>query len=355
MSSAWRPMNGTDRLSGAETAEISRQIAGLATAGLPLAHGLTALGEELPPGRLRRSMSRLAESLKSGDSLDEAMENQKAKIPPHLRGLVIAGLRSGRLGDILSRFSQYVSIGTDLKRRFWLSLAYPALTVCIAATLFVFICLVVVRQFDAIYRDFGVPLPRLTIALLQVARVVNDIWVPMAIVVGAFAFMMVAGRLVLPPRLQRSLAGRLPVIGIIWLTTSRAEFCHLLALLLESDLPLPEALRLAGEGVQDARVESVSRVMADQVESGMTLAQAMAKGRLFEAGLPRLIGWAEKQKSLPAVLHVAGAMFESRARTFSTFIGTLLNVLCALAVMFLVMIVPALFIPLITLISRLSG
>ena len=97
------------RLSGAETAELSRQIAGLASAGLPLAHGLVALGEELPRGRLRRSMNELAGTLESGVTLDEALEEQRDRIPPHLRGLVIAGLRSGRLGDILSRFSEYVA------------------------------------------------------------------------------------------------------------------------------------------------------------------------------------------------------------------------------------------------------
>jgi len=164
-----------ERLSGADAALLSRQIAGLATAGLPLAHGLVALGEELPRGRLRRSMNRLASALESGVTLDEALEIQKASMPPHVRGLVKAGLESGRLGDVLSRFSQYVAVGGDLKGRLWLNLAYPIMIVCIAAALFLFVCLVVVAQFDAIYRSFSVPLPRLTVALLIVARAVEQV------------------------------------------------------------------------------------------------------------------------------------------------------------------------------------
>ena len=66
-------------------------------------------------------MNELAQTLESGVTLDQALEKQRDTIPPHLRGLVIAGLRSGRLGDILSRFSQYVSVGTELERRLWLS------------------------------------------------------------------------------------------------------------------------------------------------------------------------------------------------------------------------------------------
>ncbi len=168
MTDSWRQNGAGVRLSGAEAAELSRQIAGLAQAGLPLAHGLVALGEELPRGRLRRSMNDLAATLESGATLDQALQIQKNRIPPHLRGLVIAGLRSGRLGDVLSRFSEYTGVGTELKRRLWLNLAYPILTVCTAMALFFFVCVILVGQFDAIYRDFSIPLPRMTIALISI-------------------------------------------------------------------------------------------------------------------------------------------------------------------------------------------
>ena len=343
------------RLSGVEAAELSRQIAGLTSAGLPLAHGLIALGEELPRGRLRRSMNDLAETLESGIPLDEALDEQKKRIPPHLRGLVIAGLRSGRLGDTLSRFSSYVAIGTELERRLWLSLAYPILTVVTALALFFFVCVILVSQFEAIYRDFNIPLPGMTVALIAIARIVNTAWAPTLIVVGTVFGSWLVARLFLTPPFRRALAGRLPLVGRVWRATSLAEFCHLLALLLESRLPLPEALRLTGEGVQDADVDASCRSIAGQVESGRSLARAMENATLFPVGFPHLLRWAENQEALPEVLHMAGAMFEARGRSCATFVGTVLNVLCVLIVFQMVWFVPALFLPLITLISRLSG
>jgi general secretion pathway protein F len=355
MSDLWVQNGSGGRLSGAEAAELSRQIAGLASAGLPLAHGLIALGEELPRGRLRRSMNELARTLESGVTLDQALEKQSDTIPPHLRGLVIAGLRSGRLGEILSRFSQYVGVGTELKRRLWLSLAYPIFTVCAAVALLFFVCVILVGQFEAIYSSFNIPLPRMTVGLISIARVVNNAWIPVTIVGGILFFGWIAGRVFLPPPLRRGLAGRLPLIGRVWRATSLAEYCHLLALLLESHLPLPEALRLTGEGVQDSDVDASCRQMANQVESGRSLSQAMEKVWLFPVGLPRLVRWAENHESLPEVLHMAGSMFESRGRSYSTFVGTVLNVICVLLVFQMALVVPALFLPLITLISRLSG
>jgi general secretion pathway protein F len=355
MSDSWQANGAGGGLTGADAAELSRQIAGLAQAGLPLASGLVALGEELPRGRLRRSMNELALSLESGVTLDQAVLDQGQRIPAHLRGLVIAGLRSGRLGDVLSRFSEYVGVGTELKRRLWLNLAYPILTVCVAMALFFFVCVVLVGQFEAIYLDFNIPLPGITLALLFLGRIVRMIWAPVVLVGGALFAGWLAARVFLPQAARRAVAGRLPLLGTVWRSTSLAEFCHLLALLLESHLPLPEALRLTGEGVQDADMNASCRAMAAQVESGRSLARSMEERLLFPAGLPRLLRWAESETSLPEVLHMAGAMFESQARAHSTFVGTVFNVLCVILVLAMVMVIPALFIPLITLISKLSG
>ncbi len=125
----------------------------------------------------------------------------------------------------------------------------------------------------------------------------------------------------------------------------------MLALLLESQLPLPEALRLTGEGVQDSDVDASCRIMAKAGRVGPFALASHGQAPLFPVGLPRLLRWAENHESLPEVLHMAGAMFESRGRTYSTFVGTVLNVICVLLVMSMVMVVPALFVPLITLIS----
>jgi type II secretory pathway component PulF len=343
------------RLTARDAADLSSQVAGLTRAGLPLAQGLQALAEELPRGRLKRSIRDLARTLERGIPLDQAVNSHDNHVPPHLRGLVTAGMRSGEMGDLLDRFSDHLRVGTELKRKLWLSLAYPILTIGIALALFVLICVFVVSQFEGLYGGFGIPLPAVTVALIAVARVVNSNWVSAGIVIAVLCCGLLASRLLLPRPLRRSLAARLPLVGAVWRSTSLAEFCHLLALLLDSRLPLPEALRLTGEGVEDADINSACVTLANQVESGHSLAQSMAERALFPVGLPRLLRWAETHKSLPEVLHMAGSMLEARARSQSTFVGIILNFLCVLLIFSMALIVPALVVPLITLISRLAG
>ena len=344
------------RLNGAEALELSAQLAGLARAGLPLAPSLTALAEELPRGRLRRSMRELARGLASGQLLGEAIEGQEGRIPPHLRGLVAAGVRSGRLGEVLGEFADFAAIGVEIRRRLWLSLAYPLLAALITLAVFAFVGIAVLPKFEAIFADFGVPLPGVTILVLTLMHRTANIWPTLATIAGVLVAGGLAARLFLRPAITRSLVARVPVLGSVWWWTSLAEFCHLLGLLLEYRVPMPDALRLAGEGVQDAGIEALSRLMAEDVEDGKSLAESMASRRGFPPRLPRLLRWGENQGSLPDVLHMAGELFGARASAQATTAATAASLACFFLILTgLVLVVGGLMLPLITLISKLSG
>jgi general secretion pathway protein F len=339
-----------------ETAQLTDQLAGLARSGRPLSPGLAALGSELPGGRLKSSLVDLSAALEEGLSLDQAMAQQKDRIPPHLRGLVLGGLKTGQIGDILGRFSAYMGVGTELKRKLWLSLAYPIASIVVALTLFIFIHVALVGMFEAIFRDFGIPLPRLTVAMLLLSHGLRIGWPVLAILGAAILGGWLLSRIVMKAPQRRSLAKTIPVIGRVWRYISWAEFCHLLALLLESRLALPEALRVAGEGVQDADLERECLRMADEVEGGATLARAMMSRRELPAGLARLLHWAGDHNASADILHMAGEMFEARARAQATFAGTVMAVLSVVLVLWGVFtVVAGLMLPLVTLISKLSG
>lgn len=243
----------------------------------------------------------------------------------------------------------------ELKRKLWLTLAYPALTVVVTLLLLSGVCAILVGQFELIYKDFGVPLPRLTVALIFLSHSMNHALNPLAGVLAAVFCAWLACRVFLTRAQRRGFACSIPLLGAVWRSMSLAEFCHLLALLVEGRLPLGEALKLTGQGVEDASIDRDCKVMAGRIEAGESLAQAMASRPRFPIGLARLLRWGENQKSVPEVLHMAGSIFEARARSQSTFVGVALNFLCVIMVFCMILIVPALFMPLITLISRLSG
>ena len=344
------------RLSEGEVARLSGQIASVAAAGLPLGPGLLATAEEMPPGRLRSTLRRIAGALERGASVAEAVRSEGDRLPKHLQGLVLAGTRTGKVSEVLGRFVAFANVGVELRRGLFLSLAYPLMAVWVAFGVFVYICTSLVGSFRQIFMDFGIPIPVITQALIVVAGLFSAGWPSVVEGFVAVAALWLLARVFLSTPFRRSLASGIPVVGWVWRNTALAEFCHLLGLLLESDVPLDESLRLAGGGVGNASIGRVCGAMAADVAGGMSLADAVARRPVFPRGLPRVLRWAEGHQSLPEALRMAGEMFEARARSQASLAGTVFNVLAFLTILFGVSsIVVGLLLPMVTLISKLAG
>ena len=128
--------DSSERLSGPEVTALTDQLAGLTAAGLPLAAGLRALGEEVHSRRLGRRLKAVASALDGGASIESALDARRGGLPPHVRGLVAAGVRTGKLGEVLGRFSGYATTGDDLRRDLLLRLLYPTLCLALAISVF---------------------------------------------------------------------------------------------------------------------------------------------------------------------------------------------------------------------------
>lgn len=344
------------RLSNDDVVRLSEQIAELTAAGLPLASGLRATAEELPGRRLRSTLFAIADALDRGASIDEAVAEQGGRLPDHLRGLILIGARGGNLSQVLGRFVAFVSVGVDLRRRLWLSLVTPAVSLIAAAAVLTFVSTNLVGSFDRIFRDFGVSLPPITVALLNVSRLFAISWSRFFEVVIVGMGLLIFARFFLNAATRRSLLSGIPVLGTVWKNSSLAEFCHLLGMLLECKVPLSEALRLAGSGVLDASVRRTGESMSKDVEQGLTLSQSISRQPYFPKGFSRVLKWAEGPQSLPESLHMLGEMHEARARTQASFAGTVIGVVTVLSILAgVAFMVVGLFLPLITLISKLSG
>jgi general secretion pathway protein F len=344
------------RLSNQDAAQLGDQIAGLTRAGLALPSGLRALRAELPPGRQGRMLDALATSLEEGLSLDKAIATQGRMLPAHLSGLVKAGERTGRTGEILGRFAGYAQIGADVRRQLWLSLAYPIIATVLAVAVLLFVLRFIVGGFDEIFRDFGIAIPTVSWFLIAVANALGRIELIQGEALAAIAASFLVTLIFMDTARRRSLAGSIPLLGPVWRWTSLAEFSHLLGLLLESELPLVEAVPMAGQGVADLQVRNVARSMTGDLERGDSLAAAIGRRPFFPEGLGQIMAWAEKHQSMPGALHMLAEMFEGRARAQAHFVGTICNVLTVLAILGgIAAVIGGVMIPMIQLIQKLSG
>ena len=346
--------------SGRELVELIEELSTLTRSGLPLPSGLRAAGREVTSSTLRSTFLELADRIESGSSLQEALASGRRAFPGHLGGLVLAGASSGRLADVLGEYVRGANLGAELRRKFWSTLAYPMFALVVVLGLVGFVCSLSVKAVDTLIGnlpDFGQKTPSPVELLASMARFVTDHG--LEVIMGALVVAVVAWatlRFAVGPAGRRKLTCSIPVIGPILRFASLAEFCHLLAMLIEAEVPLPLAFEMAGSSVGDADVAEACARMGRAVEGGATLSNAVKLWGSIPAGLGQLFQWSEDRRGLPSALHLAGEMFESRARSQSSFAGSVLSTLLLLLILWWVgFAIATLYLPLISLISRLSG
>jgi type IV pilus assembly protein PilC len=149
---------------------------------------------------------------------------------------------------------------------------------------------------------------------------------------------------------------RVPMVGPILRWSHLSQFARLMGLLLEQQVSLPDALRVAASGLRDVNLARGCRLAADDVEKGRGLYESLAARRQFPASLIPVVQWGQQAPALPDAFRAAAEMFEGRVRSQGTLLEAMLLPIMFLGVLIFVgFFVVAMFLPLISLITCLSG
>jgi type IV pilus assembly protein PilC len=336
-------------------AELGVQLAELAKTGLPLAPGLRAMATELGGRRGRRAaraLVRVADRLDSGVPLDTAMEMEGRRFPQHLRGLVQAGIQTGRLGEAMEEFVTLEQNRLALRRRIRLSLTYPAILFALGSAILLLFYTMAVPQFAKIYADFGPDLPPLTTLVISFAKYRG--WQYFAVCGLVLLAIFLVRALGWPAEAQR-IVDRIPIFGSIGRWAGAAEFARLAAVMLDQQVPLPEAFRLTTLGMRRGDYRLACRDVAIQLEAGRPLWDCLAPHPQVPRSLRPFVQWGDQTPSLAAGFRAAAEMFESRARLYTTIFNRMAPPLVFIFIWSLLgLTIIALFIPMVRIIMLLS-
>jgi type II secretory pathway component PulF len=333
-----------------DAVRVADGLAGLTAARLPLESGLEALAEELPVGPRRWALLRVAQRLRRGEPLATA----GVELPRTLRTLLAACSRGGRFVDVFSDMASIEMRRLELHRRLWPVVVYAALLLGFSLLLFTALGFFVVPNFESIFKDFGTMLPPLTTVVVTVVSPAGTIvaFGATMVVVAAFAGLLVGRTQV--PWFQDRFYG-LPLVGPMSRYADWAEALRLLGLLVRMRIPLPEALRRAADAHPSPSLRDVCRGLAWNVEQGLSLAAAMGRDPRVPQRLQPLVENLDDPDALDATLTAAAETFEAQASQRTGLIRVILLPCILVAVLsFVGLIIVALFMPLISLIQKLS-
>jgi type II secretory pathway component PulF len=294
----------------------------------------------------------MANRLDAGNDLLGVLELLGKRLPGHLRGLMVAGVRSGRLPEVLEEYVDLQQRQSELRRRVAMTLAYPFVLLLAVTAIAAFAELYVVHEFEKIFKDFGTTLPAMTVWIIEGSRPM--MW---------FLIILVGLSLVVPILLWLTpVMGwiwpalyRLPMIGPLLRWSHLAQFARLMGLLLEQKVSLPDALRVTAAGLRNTNLAQGCCRVADDTEKGRPLDESMAARRQFPASLIPMIQWGQQAPDLPDAFRASAEMFEGRTRSHGTLLeAMLLPIMLFLIVSFIGLFTVAMFLPMIRLVNMLS-
>jgi general secretion pathway protein F len=255
---------------------LNDELAAIVRAGLPMERSLRQVGRDIP-GTLGKTIQSLATRLSHGETLPQALAAERHRFPGAYGAVVEAGLKAGRLCAALEGLAGFARSYAELRRSIGQALMYPLIVLVLAYVLFVYFVLQVVPKILKTYSLF----PFATDPIIQVldqCRASLAYWGPIVpVVLALFGIWWIqSGRVrMLEPSWGRRVLSWLPWVRGILANARSACFAELLALLVENDVPLHEAIELAAEATGDeATVDEARRVAVSITRGDSPFAEA---------------------------------------------------------------------------------
>ncbi|HEX2878997.1 MAG TPA: type II secretion system F family protein, partial [Polyangiaceae bacterium] len=180
----FRPLAFLSRPSTTDVAVMTRQLATLVRAGIPLVEAISALIDQVEKESLVKVLSTLREGLKEGTAFARTLEQHPKVFPPLYINMVAAGEASGTLENVLERLADFMEKQARLKSKVVSALTYPVLLTLIAMVLVGVLMVAVVPKVTAIFDSLGQELPWYTQLLIFISSTLSSLWWLFLLMIG---------------------------------------------------------------------------------------------------------------------------------------------------------------------------
>lgn len=309
---AWR----LKRVRASDITLLTRQLATLLHAGLPLLQALAVMRQGLQHPRLQDLLWQLQTSLETGLSLSESCQRHPAHFSEVYVQLVAAGEQGGLLDVMLARLASHMESSQALQAKVRAALSYPIAVLGVAAAVVAVIMVKVVPSFTQVFASYGAQLPWPTLLLIAVSD-----WLQAHLPVLLLGLAACLGLAKLAWQGQpkwRALVQRrllhLPVLGTLLRQVCLARWTRTLATLCSAGVPLVEALRSAGLATGHVVFREASAQLAQAIRQGSALSQAMQGLPLHTPTVLQLCAVGEASGTLDSMLNKAADILDGEVQ-----------------------------------------
>ena len=263
---------------GKKMVTFTRQLSILQDAGLPILRSLKILEDQAQPGALKNGLIDVCDEIEGGASLSEAMSKVPKVFDRLYVNMIKAGEAGGSLEVILRRLAEFRERTQSLKNKIVGAMLYPIMVVLFTIGILTFIMLFIIPQFKDMFEEFGIDLPVPTQLLIEISNKVTQMWflaplIPISIVL----FISIVCKFKSGRMGWHLFLLKLPVLGKLVEKANLARTTRTLGALISSGVPIIEGLSITRETAGNAMFEKVYSKVTDSIRDGETIADPMKK------------------------------------------------------------------------------
>ena len=299
------------RLGVTDLALLTRQLATLIHAGLPLEEALSAVTAQSEKTAVSNVLAAVRNRVTEGHALATALSAFPRAFPELFRATVAAGERSGHLGHVLEQLADYTEARQASRQKIQLALVYPMILMFASVAIVGFLLGYVVPDVVKIFINSGQPLPPLTQAMIAMSNGLRRYgWLLLMLLMAGTGAARWALR---QPRLKlrwHVLQLNLPLVGPVLRAMEAARFASTLAILGKSAVPLVDALEISATVIANLAIRQRMLDVARSVREGGTLARGLERSGDIPPMMLHLIASGERAGELDSLLARAAELQE---------------------------------------------
>ena len=303
---------GERKITPADIAVVTRQIATMLGAGVPLVQSIDLIANGADNKSLRTLMQKISVKIQAGLPLSEVLREHPKYFDELYCDLVKSGEQSGALDRIFDRIAIYKEKAEALKSKIKKAMFYPIAVLVVAAIVTSILLIFVVPQFASIFAGFGAELPAFTQFVLGISEMMQQYW--WVVLAGIFAFGYVVKKAYVNNLKFRTMADgwiiKAPVIGNILNKAAVARFARTLSTTFAAGVPLIEALESAAGASGNEVYRNAIMHIREEVSSGTQMYLAMKQTDQFPEMVIQMVSIGEESGALDGMLEKVANIYE---------------------------------------------
>jgi general secretion pathway protein F len=303
-------------ISATELALITRQLATLVRAALPLEECLRAVSQQTDRARLKSMLLAVRSRVMEGHTLAAGLSDFRHIVPELYRTTVEAGEQSGHLDRVLERLADYTENRQQMRQKIQLAVFYPAMLTLVAIIVVGGLMTFVVPNVVQVFDNIGQDLPGLTTGLIAVSDFMRNNGVLLLIGIVMLA-VLISWLLRFEDNRRRfhRLLLRVPLLGKLMRGLDTGRFARTFSILTASGVSVLEAMRISSQVISNIPMREAVNEAAARVREGAGIAAALERSGYFPPMTVHLIASGEASGKLEEMLERAAINQEREIET----------------------------------------